>query len=1415
MKFKKALSLFLVLLMVIGVFLVIDIRNGRDASDISAHDAHTPPEGTRAPFDRDYLYAYSYNNRGVYRINKDGSNAQSVLNMNAPTCNQMGGAAISPDGKTFYAKGGHWGWGNGQTGVGWWSTVDNNQGHVNLNVNPRGKTFGVDRDFMYYMSDGCRSNTVVKANFNGQAVCQTNVGMNGRQNRRGYGFSVCNGYVWIASSSEWWGWETDKFTGGNLNNPDVKWNHEGGSYFSLCYDGKYYYHGYRNGLKKFDRNFNRVASYNVGYNYWIVMTPYVGIAFAENAAVLGDDEIPLKEEPICYAQYRKYTLSVDITTLNGIDDPSELRLYMDYNLTNASLCYNWTRNEFFKQQDENDHIMVLLDECTTYNDTVEKWLINFTMMFNFSFPHSHHVDCFTNVSVRSGEFDIERFPWILRVEKDMEFTGTPRIISEDRGPLIENDWVRAGENLTLDNLTVKYTGGEEVFPHDEHFDVTITDRDGNKWWDNVSSGEEIRVDYSARGVTDLDEEYFITIENIPGRGTCKTDFTFKVRLDSIAPNPPLGLLCHARNFNDKQTEYTKESEMFVTWDIVYDYESGLRGYYYSNTNNAGTYNGTFTEELQVVIDELGEGIVPVYVWCEDMVGNLGNSSMSDLLVDKSVPIFANMAPADGSWHNHSDVVCSVDVLDPEGSGVDGSTIEYTVSSEGPLGFNNWFPASLPRNGLELTATVEFNFQEGDDNYIKWRARDMSGNEHSESAVYNVKIDTTPVEFTRQISPPQDWYTGKEITASITVSDGGSGVDPNSIEYRISTGGPTVFGAWKRPDGELITKSQDGTCTVTVINTFAEGRNNYLIFRATDMVGNPYTESRKFNFKIDSTPVFFGDMAPPEKGYYLECEVECVIPLYDDGIGTDPKSVEYSISTEGPDENKFGQWKAVDSVALGNPSLVMVTEEFRWGRDNYIRWRASDELGTGITVSEPFEVWVNSKPKIVISSPNGKQEYEDGVDIKFDASYSFDEDGDVLGFYWTSNVTGAFQLGYRSNFSKKLPTGRYAIVLYVSDGTEHNVTQRVYITVKKEVLVTEDDEVEVPEKKEFFAQPIIWMIMGAVALVILILMLVLVLRKKKKPGEEDELRQQMAPPSPMPRGPTYGGAAHPYRKGQHHPMVSRKYGPQPGMQVPSSQGPPGHTPYGANGAYGQPALSRTPMLPQGQPPVQQLPPTQQQSQLPAYQAGTQVPAALPPAGNQQPDAGGAPAYSLPTFTSEAGTQDLNRMALPPGPEVAAFPPEQEREPPIQQPTVQKSPVQLQSIQPPSAGAFPVQQPLVQDLPIQPPQVQPSIDASAGPQKPSGTAARAPQEISEDLPPLPLPASVEQVPSHQLPVSQPGEPPAAPPASPPPSTPPSTASPAAVPPAGQIAAPEEPPAPSSAPEPDGPPGNGPGVPAPPPA
>jgi len=914
-------------------------------------------------------------------------------------------------------------------------------------------------------------------------------------------------------------------------------------------------------------------------------------------------------ETVCYAEYQEYTISANLTTFEGLNDISEFTILLDYNNTNITLGYNGTHDRFYKTGDPDGHIW-LLPASEARNDGTDKWWLDFHVVINFTFPHELAVDC---MAVSSGKCGITMDFWfanLFRVENDLELQGSPEFTGEFQGALTEGDWIRGGEGLNVDGLTVSYENDPSLVPDDEHFDVKLEDRSGRTWWVNDTEDGAFSTRIGAKNTSDAGEEYRITIENIPGQGECAQDVTYSLKVDADAPAAPEKLTCHAEDFDDKETSYTGQTVTFVTWDESSDAESGLQGYFISHHDGSGTHEGNFTVETEAEMAGLAEGMASFYVWCVDNVGNAGDAASSGIFVDMTAPTFENFTPGEARWYKDGEIVFSVEICDWGGSGIDGETIEYTVSTRGSgaADFEYWVPFYLQSGDECVNVSGKFNFEEGVDNYIKWRASDMAGNGPVESPVRNVKIDRTPVEFQDTVETRPEWYDSTEITIKIKIGDVGSGVDLESLEACTSVSGPQGFGEWTKIDGEDIAELEEGEYEIGFTATYAEGRGNYVMFRGTDLVGNPLISSDKINLLVDTSTVYFGAFTPDETLYSNELEVDCMVEVHDNGSGVDTGSVEYSISTGGPDENEFGPWKKATNAMTGNPTQIPLTVEFDWGRDNYIRFRANDAVGSGLAVSPSYRIWVNSRPEAKISQPSSEMVVYSDERLTFVGTNSSDADGDNLTFSWTSNLTINSSLGEGVVIEATLAPGMHTITLHVDDGHGYVITDEIYITSKER----EKDDGGGLISEALSGDSWSLLILGLVLLLILIILAVVlvVLRRRKKDRDEEDRTG----------GPATGAGA---------AEDAARFSPQP---IPPARGPPGPPP-----GAGMPPFQSPPAQPGAAP--QSLPSVFQDPQAGATPLPGPMPLLMPP---------------LPDGTAP----NLDLMALPPGPGPA---PEAEKTP----------------------------------------------------------------------------------------------------------------------------------------------------------
>ncbi len=130
--------------------------------------------------------------------------------------------------------------------------------------------------------------------------------------------------------------------------------------------------------------------------------------------------------------------------------------------------------------------------------------------------------------------------------------------------------------------------------------------------------------------------------------------------------------------------------------------------------------------------------------------------------------------------------------------------------------------------------------------------------------------------------------------------------------------------------------------------------------------------------------------------------------------------------------------------------------FNRGDDNFVQVRCRNLAGSQITESPEYNIKINTFPFIDITSPTGGEILYEYIPITFDATDSFDYDGDSISFKWyRSGPTGMEQFGITALMSASFAPGEHTIKLVVTDSVENSASFTFVILVEGE-----DDD---PEK----------------------------------------------------------------------------------------------------------------------------------------------------------------------------------------------------------------------------------------------------------------------------------------------------------------------------------------------------------------
>jgi hypothetical protein len=234
-------------------------------------------------------------------------------------------------------------------------------------------------------------------------------------------------------------------------------------------------------------------------------------------------------------------------------------------------------------------------------------------------------------------------------------------------------------------------------------------------------------------------------------------------------------------------------------------------------------------------------------------------------------------PTEYDWYKDSSVQCGISIEDSGGSGVLTSSIEYAISTSGIEGFGEWSNKSIDiekledgtgtrttttradeidnddlnqtANGDVYKISVTPTFDVGTDNYIIWRGTDIAKNQLVTSEPQRINIDNQPVIYMGMTPKESITNPQPELLCMINMEDlGGSGIDPDTVEYKYSTTGFYGFSDWTNAGVNEFDRN-----SFFVYLEFLEGSDNHIYWRAGDIAGNNISESKVYNITVNSPP----------------------------------------------------------------------------------------------------------------------------------------------------------------------------------------------------------------------------------------------------------------------------------------------------------------------------------------------------------------------------------------------------------------------------------------------------------------------------------------------------------------------------------------------------------------------------------
>jgi hypothetical protein len=639
-----------------------------------------------------------------------------------------------------------------------------------------------------------------------------------------------------------------------------------------------------------------------------------------------------EDENICFAEYEYYDFNMLLNDSQGWEDISWANIYFGDPSMEVGLRYfqvpggaEFTyigKSDKYLEFDENVYPRHIINDLEIRLD--------FSIMFFFEFPMTGNLSI--TVLGRGGATvpTFKEMPDVLYVENMVKLRGEISAVSET-GRVIENGgYSRQSETVTFTGASLIYNNTYgNITPPESVYYFMMVDELGNTYYDRNISGRNISFEYVMPGEA-VTKEFTISLMNISS-GRMLTEIpVFFLNIDDTKPPAPLLVMIHADSFKDPNVEADNDDTVFVTWSRVSDLGSGVACYRITDeydVSNLDDAPSVGAGETEYVWDGTTHGELNLYVWAEDLVGHHGDVKAASIFIDKIPPSLSadTFTPDVTQWQKSLTPKCSIKAYD-EGVGIDGESLEYSISTNGTDNFEEWISAEVYEDGSDVDVSVTPRFVEGMNNVIRFRAKDIAGNGYVTSDNFTLKIDVTEVEY-RDMFPTQDvWHSLNVVNdrpVEVYLYDGTSGVDAAQIYYRISVektddGGPKwetgiqEEGGWVKYTVKSSDRLQENNLVRVTFpfDGFLEGEDNIIQFRSKDIAKNGaddgWTLSPQYVVKVNTKPV--ANILRPTEGE--EFKLDELLTL--DGSGS------YDVDLD--QNNLKYEWK-VGNKSLGRDRIL--------------------------------------------------------------------------------------------------------------------------------------------------------------------------------------------------------------------------------------------------------------------------------------------------------------------------------------------------------------------------------------------------------------------------------------------------------------------------------------------------------------
>jgi hypothetical protein len=533
----------------------------------------------------------------------------------------------------------------------------------------------------------------------------------------------------------------------------------------------------------------------------------------------------------------------------------------------ADVTFLWTQktDTMVLEPGATDHAVLPATWGHTGKDILNRtWNLRATMSFKWSFPTDGPVD--VRVVVRDDQTREHTFLFeeVLTVRTALEMSGVVTVLGEEQGPLGPGSWVKGGEGVNVTVPPLVYEGTLDVHPPPGTYSISLM-------WDVTEVARSAPAPgetWSAHWVVPFVPRDTVVLSiravDLPMGAVGPGPVSVSLEVDGRGPtwltmSPPGGTWLTQRTVQMWADLTDGDGSGPDPFSVEYQvWLSGAPGWGDWTPAMLDLVGGEGSAARALISITLPEGAGHRVRWRSvDKVGN-GPTVSSTLSFGVDMTAVTLEPSSETQWMRTLNVTVTCIVTDPDGgnggSGVDASSIEFSVLRAGTSAWSEWAPpwsAGELDGNRQVEALALVTLTDGGENYVRWRARDLAGNPATVSAPSVLMVDTSVPVLVNHWPRGETFATDDDARVVATFSDGdGSGVDIGRVEFSVSLGGEDDFGEWTTAE---VTGSAFDMVRADLDLQNLSGHDNWIKWRVWDAAGNGPVEYGAFQILVNLPP----------------------------------------------------------------------------------------------------------------------------------------------------------------------------------------------------------------------------------------------------------------------------------------------------------------------------------------------------------------------------------------------------------------------------------------------------------------------------------------------------------------------------------------------------------------------------------